>query len=145
MLLLSPTNSSSRERRSYKAVIKVGWSPCSLLWPGDTRHGFARALIRSSSVCLLLFMCELLSGWTAHLWQAHCTIITAILEGGICKNHIISDHAQHFILQGFIPLFVKTDSHLIFCIPDPPGYGAAAGALGFLVLNNKAIPLLYDW
>ena len=88
-------------------------------------------------------MRELLSGWTAHLWQAHCTIITAVLEDGICKIHIILDHAQHFILQGFIPLFVKTDSHLVFRVPDPLGYGAAAGALGFLVLNNNATPLLY--
>jgi hypothetical protein len=92
-------------------------------------------------------MCELLSGWTAHLWQAHCTTGQAVLEAGIsiiaCKFHFVLDHAQHFILQGFIPLLIETDSHLIFRIPDPLGYGAAAGALGFLVLNNNATPLLY--
>ena len=71
------------------------------------------------------------------------------MEAGIsiiaCKFHFVLDHTQHFILQGFIPLLIETDSHLIFRIPDPPGYGAAAGALGFLVLNNNATPLLYGW
>ena len=70
------------------------------------------------------------------------------MEAGIsiiaCKFHFVLDHTQHFVLQSFIPLLIETDSHLIFRIPDPPGYGAAAGALGFLVLNNNATPLLYD-
>ena len=88
-----------------------------------------------------MFMCELLSGWTAHLWHDHCTTVQIFLEAGFsrffCKFQVVFDHAKHLVLHGLLTVLIEFDTHLEFCPSDPPYDGLVDGALGFLLDKNK--------
>jgi len=77
-------------------------------------------------------MCELLSGWTAHLWQGYCTTGSGVWEAGIAgKIAVIADHAENFRLHILLPLLRGKHVHPEKRAANFPNH--AEGALGFCI------------
>ena len=77
------------------------------------------------SVCLL-FIAELLSGRTAHLWHIHCTTLWLV-----CVS-FIADQAQNFVLHGLRGITAEMHLYLKGGIADAPGDGVIGPAGQFL-------------
>ena len=74
------------------------------------------------SVISLLFIMELLSSLTAHLWQTHHTTAFAVCGAPFFHVWIVAYHPQDLVGHVFLPDIIKMHIDMVGGVSDPPGH-----------------------